>query len=89
LQADQARRSTLSNFTFENIKLLRAWKVEGEVRGNADAGRFEKIRFNNVELAGKLMRTRADGGLNLINTSGVTIEGHEPGPGRSGEKAAR
>jgi hypothetical protein len=75
LQAEKASRSTLRDFTFENISVLKTWKVEGEVRGNANACRFENLTFTNITIAGKLMLTPADGGLNLINTTNVRING--------------
>ncbi len=73
LQAEKATRSTLRDFTFENIQVLKTWKVEGEVRGNAEACLFENVRFDNLTIAGTPMVTPADGGLNLIHTTNVTI----------------
>ena len=43
LQAAKARKSTLRDITVENVSLLKTWKVEGEVAGNADGAAFENL----------------------------------------------
>jgi hypothetical protein len=75
LQAGKANHSILRDFTIENVKLRKAWKVEGELAGNAQECRFENVAFKNVEILGQPMPTPADGGLNLVNTTNVTING--------------
>lgn len=75
IQAGKATRSTLRDFTFENIEVLKTWKVEGELRGNSDGCVFDNVVFKDIRIAGKTMKTPADGGLNLIQTKGVTIQG--------------
>lgn len=74
-QAAKANRSAVSDIAFENIDLRKAWKVEGELRGNAESCPIENVIFTNCTLAGELMTTPTIGGLNLVSTKGVVIQG--------------
>jgi len=75
LQATRANRSTLRDFSIENVQVLKSWKVEGEVAGSDNTCQFVNVSFRNVEIIGKAMTTPAEGGLNLIQTANVTING--------------
>lgn len=73
-QAAKATRSVVSNLTFENIELMKAWQVEGELNGMPDRP-IEKVVFKDIKICGQLMADPAQGGLNLINTRDVTVQG--------------
>ncbi len=74
-QAGKASKSSVGNISFENIEVRKTWKVEGEIRGMSPDCPIENISFRNIVIQGKRMTSPQDGGLTLINTRNISIEG--------------
>jgi len=73
-QAEKARASVVKDIRFENVEVQKAWKVAAELRGSADSP-IEAVCFKDVRILGRPMTDPTAGGLDLVNTRGVTIEG--------------
>lgn len=75
-QAAKASQSTVRNISFENIDILKAWRIAAELNGHSMESPIEGVQFTNLWIEGKLAASAEQAGLNLINTRNVTIQGN-------------
>ncbi len=72
-QAGKANQTHVSDITFENIQINKAWAIAAELHGCNAEFPMQEIRFQNINILGQAAKTPAELGLNLINTKNVTI----------------
>lgn len=87
LQAGKSQDSVLRGIHLSHIELRDTWKIEAEIRGS-ETSVIKDVNISEVFIQGRMIESPAHGGLNLIHTQGVTIQGQtfvdqivvEPGP---------
>jgi len=90
LQAGKSQDSVLRGIHLSHIDLRNTWKVEAEICGS-ETSVIQDVNISEVFIQGRMIESPAHGGLNLIHTRGVTIQGQtfadqivvEPGPAQA------
>lgn len=69
------QKGTIRDISFDNINVLKIWDAAGEIRGYRQESPIENVSFHDVRINGQLVAGAEAGGLSLINTRTVLIQG--------------
>jgi hypothetical protein len=74
LQAGKSQHSVLRGIHLSHIDIRDTWSVEAEIRGS-ETSVIEDVNISELFIQGRRIESPAHGGLNLIHSHGVTLQG--------------